>query len=121
MTHPAIEPVAGQRLGVPAHILQGGRDDHYVLRVVGDSMADEGILDGDFVIILRTDPLPGDVVVCLVGDDATLKRFYPEGDTVRLQPCNSKMKPIRVPAKDVKAQGVVVGMMRKFKRGEVAP
>jgi repressor LexA len=53
-------------------------------------------------------------VVAGWGADATLKRFYPEGDTVRLQPANAAMKPIRVPAKDVRVQGVVVGLMRKF-------
>ena len=54
------------------------------------------------------------MVVALVGDDATLKRFYPEGTVVRLQPANPTMQPIRVPARDVRVQGVVVGLMRKF-------
>jgi repressor LexA len=57
---------------------------------------------------------PGEMVVALVGEDATLKRFYPEGPVVRLQPANPTMQPIRVPARDVRVQGVVVGLMRKF-------
>jgi repressor LexA len=78
-------------------------------------MVEEGIYDGDYVIVLRRERAePGEMVVALIGDDATLKRFYPEGDTVRLQPANAAMKPIRVPAKDVRVQGVVVGLMRKF-------
>lgn len=116
MKHPAIEPLSGERLGVPAHLLQGRPGDHYVLRVVGDSMAAEGILDGDYAVIQRREPEPGDVAVCLIGDDATLKIWYPEGDTVRLQPINPDLKPIRVPAKEVRTQGVAVGLMRQWKR-----
>ena len=67
---------------MPGHLLSPRGGDHYVLRVVGDSMIDEGIHDGDFVIVLRRDLAePGEMVVALVGDDATLKRFYPEGPT----------------------------------------
>ena len=58
--------------------------------------------------------LPGQMVVALVGSEATLKRFYPEGESIRLQPANSRMSPIRVPAADVRIQGIVVGLMRKF-------
>jgi repressor LexA len=54
------------------------------------------------------------MVVALVGDDATLKRFFPEGETVRLQPANPAMQALRVPARDVRVQGIVVGLMRKF-------
>src|SRR5436305_8930617 len=111
-----IEAVAGsERVAVPGHLLSGRPGDHYVLRVVGDSMIEEGIHDGDFVIVLRRDVAePGEMVVALVGDEATLKRFYPEGKIVRLQPANPTMQPIRVPARDVRVQGVVVGLMRKF-------
>ena len=62
---------------------------------------------------ITLDAPPG-MVVALVGVEATLKRYYPEGDTVRLQPANPEMEPIRVPASDVQVQGVVVGLMRKF-------
>ena len=54
------------------------------------------------------------MVVALVGDEATLKRFYPEGPQIRLQPANARMQPLLVPANDVKVQGIVVGLMRKF-------
>ncbi|HYH46532.1 MAG TPA: transcriptional repressor LexA [Thermoanaerobaculia bacterium] len=111
-----IEALSGNdRVAVPGHLLSHRGGDHYVLRVVGESMIDEGIHDGDFVIVLRRDQAdPGEMVVALIGDDATLKRFYPEGNIVRLQPANPTMPPIRVPARDVRVQGVVVGLMRKY-------
>lgn len=111
-----IEAVSGtDRVMVPGHLLSTRGGDHYVLRVVGESMIEEGIHDGDYVIVLRRDVAePGEMVVALVNDEATLKRFYPEGPIVRLQPANPTMQPIRVPAKDVRVQGVVVGLMRKF-------
>lgn len=111
-----IEALSGsERVAVPGHLLSGRPGDHYVLRVVGDSMIEEGIYDGDFVIVLRRDVAePGEMVVALIGDDATLKRFYPEGSMVRLQPAHPTMEPIRVPAQNVRVQGVVVGLMRKF-------
>ena len=125
-----IEAISNdERVIVPGHLMGTAQGDHYVLRVVGESMIDEGILDGDFIVVLRrvlAEPgvdgvdlaaiiaEPGDMVVALVGDDATLKRFYPEGKMVRLQPSNPTMEPIRVPANTVKVQGVVVGLMRKF-------
>ncbi|HJX29743.1 MAG TPA: transcriptional repressor LexA [Thermoanaerobaculia bacterium] len=105
----------GDRVAVPGHLLSGRPGDHYVLRVVGESMIDEGIHDGDFIIVLRRDVAEaGEMVVALIGDDATLKRFYPEGKMVRLQPANPTMEPIRVAAQNVRVQGVVVGLMRKF-------
>lgn len=111
-----IEAVSGSdRVAVPGHLLSGRGGDHYVLRVVGESMIDEGIHDGDFIIVLRRDVAEaGEMVVALIGDDATLKRFYPEGELVRLQPANPAMQPIHVPAREVRIQGVVVGLMRKF-------
>ena len=111
-----IEAIAGQdRLAVPPSLLHGPIDDHYVLRVVGDSMIEEGIHDGDLVVVRRRDQAtPGEMVVALIGEDATLKRIYPEGPTVRLQPANATMQPIFAPAQDVRVQGVVVGLMRRF-------
>lgn len=111
-----IEAVAGDdSIGVPHHLLGGAKDDHYVLEVVGDSMIDEGIHDGDLVVVQRRERADsGEMVVALVGSDATLKRFFPEGATVRLQPANRNMEPIHVPARDVQVQGIVVGLMRKF-------
>jgi repressor LexA len=111
-----IEAVANnETLNVPHHLLGRRRGEHYVLEVVGDSMIGEGIFEGDLVIVLQRELAePGDMVVALVGHDATLKRFYPEGDTIRLQPANPNMQPIRVPAREVKIQGIVVGLMRRF-------
>lgn len=106
----------GERLAVPSHLFDGRTEDHYVLRVAGDSMIQEGIHDGDFVVVLKRERArPGEMVVALVGGvEATLKRFFPEGDVVRLQPANAAMAPLRVPAGEVQVQGVVVGLMRKF-------
>ncbi len=111
-----IEAVAGDdRVTVPRQLLGGGNEGHYVLRVAGESMIDEGIHDGDFVVVRqRSQAAVGDMVVALVGDEATLKRYYPEGERVRLQPSASHMDPIWVPARDLKIQGIVVGLMRRY-------
>jgi len=88
----------------------------FVLEVRGDSMQDEHILSGDYVLVEKTKTAHnGDIVVGLVeGTDATLKRFYREGDKVRLQPSNAKMKPIMVSPADVQIQGRVIGVLRKY-------
>ena len=92
-----------------------GRGDNYVLKVRGDSMVDDGILDGDFVIINRRERADnGEMVVASVNGEVTLKRFYFEGERIRLQPANSLMTPIYAPSRDVAVQGVVVGLMRRF-------
>ncbi|MCG8455493.1 MAG: transcriptional repressor LexA [Holophagales bacterium] len=112
-----IEAVSSpESMSVPNHLFGGSASDHYVLRVAGESMIEEGIHDGDLVVVLRREEArPGEMVVALIdGDAATLKRFFPEGDRVRLQPANPNMEAIRVPASAVKVQGVVVGLMRKF-------
>ena len=90
--------------------------DVFVLEVRGESMQDEHILDGDYVLVEKTKVAHnGDIVVALVeGADATLKRIYREGDKIRLQPSNSKMKPIIVPAADLAIQGRVIGVLRKY-------
>jgi repressor LexA len=111
-----IEAVVGEEtLGVPAHLLGALRRDHFVLRVAGSSMVEEGVFDGDLVIVERREVgEPGEMVVALVDGEVTLKRFYPEGELVRLQPANEAMAPIRVAADRVRIQGIVVGLMRKF-------
>lgn len=89
----------------------------FVLQVKGESMRDDHILDGDFIVVEQTQVAnPGEIVVALVGEDeATVKRFYREpGGKVRLQPANPAMPPIIVPATGVKIQGRVVGVLRKF-------
>lgn len=88
----------------------------FVLQVRGDSMQDEHIVDGDYVLIEKTKTAHnGEIVAALVdGSDSTLKRFYKEGDKIRLQPSNAAMKPIIVPAIDVQLQGRVIGVLRKY-------
>ncbi len=90
--------------------------DVFVLQVTGASMQDEHIVDGDYVLVEKTSTARnGEIVVALVsGSDATLKRFYKEGDQVRLQPANSAMQPIYVPAHNVQVQGRVIGVLRKY-------
>lgn len=111
-----IEAVAGdEKLTVPAALFGARIDDHFVLRVAGESMIGEGIHDGDWVVVERRESAhPGEMVVALLGDDVTLKRFFPEGAVVRLQPSNPAMAPLRVPAVDLRIQGIVVGLMRKY-------
>lgn len=86
----------------------------FALRVKGDSMKDDGILDGDYVVVEPCQsPKNGDIVVALINkDEVTLKRFYREKDHIRLQPANAAFKPIRV--KKVSIQGKVRGVIRKF-------
>jgi repressor LexA len=88
----------------------------YVLQVKGQSMQDEAILDGDYVLVERADSArDGEIVVALVdGTDATLKRIYVEGAKVRLQPSNAAMRPIIVPSASVRVQGRVIGVLRKY-------
>jgi repressor LexA len=111
--HP-IEPFpVEETIEVPASLL--GRGEHFVLRVRGDSMVDDGIRDGDYVIVSkRSGAQNGQTVVALVRGEATLKRYYAEGSRVRLQPANATMKPLTVDARDVLVQGVVTGLMRNY-------
>jgi repressor LexA len=89
----------------------GGGDGQYLLRIRGDSMKDAGILEGDFVVVHSQDTAQdGDIVVALLGEEATVKRFFRESDHVRLQPENETMEPIR--SKEVKVLGRVVGLLR---------
>jgi repressor LexA len=88
----------------------------YVLRVKGDSMIDEQIRDGDFVIVEdRKTAENGEMVIALVGgSDVTLKKIYLENGRVRLQPANPAVRPLVYSADEVQVQGVVVGVMRKY-------
>lgn len=105
--------LSNETITVPERLT--GRGDNYVLKVRGDSMMDDGILDGDFVIINRRERADnGEMVVASVNGEVTLKRFYFEGERVRLQPANSLMSPIYARSRDVAVQGVVVGLMRRF-------
>ncbi len=91
--------------------LAGGEAGEYVLRVRGESMRDIGILEGDYVVVRPQDTaVDGEIVVALVGEEATVKRFFREADHVRLQPENTEMEPIR--SQDVRVLGRVVGLFR---------
>jgi repressor LexA len=105
--------VSNETISVPEHLTSRG--ENYVLKVRGDSMVDDGILDGDLVIIAKRERADnGEMVVANVNGEVTLKRLYKEGERVRLQPANSMMSPIYAAARDVAVQGVVVGLMRRF-------
>ena len=91
----------------------GGDAGEYLLRVRGDSMKNIGILEDDIVVVRPQDDAEnGEVVVALVGEEATVKRFFRESDHVRLQPENETMEPIR--SRDVRVLGKVVGVMRSL-------
>jgi repressor LexA len=104
-----------EAIGVPADMVRDA-NRAFVLRVQGDSMIDEQIRDGDFVVVERQDVASdGDTVVALIdGGEATLKRFFRDGAEVRLQPANPTMQAIIVPADKLQVQGVVVGVIRKY-------
>jgi repressor LexA len=96
---------------VPSAI--GGEQGDYILQVKGDSMRDAGILEGDYVVVSEADDADnGEIVVALIEDEATVKRFYREKDRVRLQPANKAYKPIRT--RDAKVLGRVIGVYRRI-------
>jgi repressor LexA len=96
---------------VPVPHLAGGEEGAFLLRIRGDSMRDAGILEGDYVVVHPQETAKdGDVVVALLGEEATVKRFFREPDHIRLQPENDAMEAIR--SKEVKVLGRVVGLMR---------
>ena len=101
-------------LSVPAALLGSG--DHYALEVAGDSMAEAGILDGDFALIQRTDVArEGQIVVALIDDmEATLKYFRREGAKVRLDPANSAYQPQYYDPRQVRIQGKLAGLLRRY-------
>jgi repressor LexA len=109
----AIE--ASETIFVPENMV--GRRETYVLQVKGDSMIDEQIRDGDYVIVEnRRSARDGEMVIALLdGDSVTLKKMYREGGgRVRLQPANARLKPMFVDQDRLKIQGVVIGVLRKY-------
>ena len=91
--------------------IAGGTDGEYILRVRGDSMKNAGILEGDYVVVRRQESArDGEIVVALVGEEATVKRYFRESDHIRLQPENETMEPIR--SREVRLMGRVVGVFR---------
>ena len=112
-----IEPFPQEEtIEVPASLL--GKGEHFVLRVRGESMIDDGILDGDFVVVARREKAEiGQTVIALVRGEATLKRYFTDGKRIRLQPANAAMKPLIFDARDVTIQGVVTGLIRDYAHG----
>jgi repressor LexA len=111
-----IEAVeVAETIGVPRDLVSK-RGESFVLRVSGDSMIEDQICDGDFVIVeSRPEARDGDTVVALVrGGDVTLKKLYRNGPTVRLEPANAALDSIEVPAEDVLVRGVVRGLIRRY-------
>ena len=110
-----IEAVESREvIAVPADMV--GRDECFVLQVSGDSMIDEQVRDGDFVVLQKRGRVQnGEIVVALIeGQEATLKKYFKDGETVRLEPANRTMKPLVIPAAKVIIQGVVVGLLRRY-------
>lgn len=99
-------------------VLIGGHREVFGLRIVGESMIDDGIFDGDYVFVKKTpSAAKGDIVVAMIEGEATVKRYYPEGDRIRFQPANANMAPIivrRAEFKSVDIIGIVVGVYRKL-------
>jgi repressor LexA len=99
---------------VPSSMAQ--RRDNFVLRVTGDSMRDDGILSGDFVVIRKqATAAPGERVIAIVNGEATLKRYYPSPGVIELRPMNRDMTPIFVKKTDFRIAGVVVGLIRHYR------
>jgi len=108
----AVETV--DAIEVPPSMI--GQGDHFVLQVKGDSMQEDGILDGDFIIV-RKQPAAenGETVVALINNEATVKKYYRKEESVELRPAHSGMAPILVQQGDLQIQGKVVGVMRQYK------
>lgn len=104
-----------ERVAVPQDMVRR-RSESFVLQVRGDSMIDEHIQDGDYVVVeSRLEARNGETVVALVrGSEATLKKFYKRGPKVILEPANQTLRPIEVPAEDVQIRGVVRGLLRSY-------
>lgn len=103
---------------IDSFFLGGSGREVFALRVKGESMIEDGIFDGDYLFVKKTPGAqPGDIVVALIEDEATCKRYYPEGDRIRFQPANAKMEPIYVARSEFRSTmilGLVVGVYRKM-------
>ena len=99
-------------------VLLGGHREVFGLRIVGESMIEDGIFDGDYVFVKKTAAArTGDIVVAMIEGEATVKRYFPEGDRIRFQPANANMSPIivrKAEFKSVDIIGIVVGVYRKL-------
>jgi repressor LexA len=108
---------------IDSFLLGGSGREVFALRVKGQSMIEDGIHDGDYLFVRKVPSAqPGDIVVALIEDEATVKRYYPEGDRIRFQPANATMQPIYVNRSDFRSTmllGLVVGVYRKFPGGRI--
>lgn len=104
-----------ESIDVPESLLGSG--NNFALRVRGDSMIDEGIRDGDILIITRQAHAEnGQTVVAMVRGESTVKKFYQHGEEVELRPANSHMESLRMPGGDVEIAGTVVGLLRHYRK-----
>ncbi len=116
----AIE--SGEPIDVPASLLSPGAK-HFVLKVSGNSMIEDGILDGDFVVIREQDTaVNGQTVVALVGNEATIKRYYQKRDRIELHPANENYEPLVLTnlndsGRDFQIEGILVGLIRRVAHG----
>ncbi|MBX5480312.1 MAG: transcriptional repressor LexA [Myxococcaceae bacterium] len=106
---------------IDSFLLGGNGREVFALRVKGESMIEDGIHDGDYLFVRKAPSAsPGDIVVALIEDEATVKRYYPEGDRIRFQPANSAMQPIYVERSQFRSTmilGIVVGVYRQIRGG----
>lgn len=101
-------------LDFPEFLIASG--ENFVLKVSGNSMKDDGICDGDYIIISKNNnPENGDLVIALVDGEITLKRYFREGKKIKLQPANPSFKPLYINEDRIQIQGIVIGLIRKFK------
>jgi repressor LexA len=106
---------------IDSFLIGGTGREVFALRVKGQSMIEDGIHDGDYLFVRKTPAAqPGDIVVALIEDEATVKRYFPEGERIRFQPANKDMQPIYVNKADFRSTmllGLVVGVYRKLPGG----
>ncbi len=114
--HPIEAVEERESITVPEDMVAGSLAGHYVLRVRGDSMIDEGIRDGDYVVVQSRDTAHnGEMVIALIdGENATMKKYYREGGRIRLRPANPSLEPMVFDEERVVIQGIVVGVIRKY-------
>ena len=108
----AVEDV--EAIEVPPSMI--GRGDHFVLQVKGDSMKEDGILDGDLIVVRKQLTAEnGEIVVALINNEATVKKYYKREDSVELRPAHIDMEPIIVKEGDLRIEGKIVGVIRRYK------
>jgi repressor LexA len=109
-----IEAIEGnESINVPASMI--GRGSHYALTISGESMIEDGILDGDIIVVKKQQNASnGDTVVAVIDNEATVKRYYKKKNSIELHPANSTMKPITIENGDFQIKGVLVGLLRSY-------